>query len=103
MNRAFKAGKGTVMKTKDILATALFAFSLTLPAAAQEASVLQGTKDTRIGAIDFDLGFPSKTSVDALYDEIDFQRASQAYIWALPIIGFAEWQASAAKNLVFVT
>jgi hypothetical protein len=87
------------MKTKDILATALFAFSLTLPAAAQEASVLQGTKDTRIGAIDFDLGFPSKTSVDALYDEIDFQRASQAYIWALPIIGFAEWQASAAKNL----
>lgn len=87
------------MKTKAILAAALFAFSLTLPAVAQEAPVLQGTKDTRIGAIDFDLGFPSKTSVDALYDEIDFQRASQAYIWALPIIGFAEWQASAAKNL----
>ena len=26
-----------------------------------------------------------------LYDEMDFQRATQAYIWGLPIVGFAQW------------
>lgn len=87
------------MKMKNILAAALVAFSFSLPAVAQENPVLQGTKDTRIGKIEFDKGFPSKKAVDKLYDEIDFQRACQAYIWALPIIGFAEWQASAAKSL----
>jgi len=78
------------------LALGLAAYSL--PAFAQETPVLQGTKDTRIGAIEFDLGFPSKKSVDKLYDEIDFQRACQSYIWGLPIIGFAEWQASTANS-----
>jgi hypothetical protein len=99
MSKPIKHSKGATMKTITTLAAALFAVGLALPAVAQEAPVLQGTKDTRIGKIEFDLGFPSKKSVDKLYDEIDFQRASQAYIWGLPIIGFAEWQASAAKNL----
>jgi hypothetical protein len=87
------------MKTMTTIATAFFAVSLALPAVAQETPVLQGTKDTRIGKIEFDLGFPSKKAVDKLYDELDFQRASQSYIWGLPIIGFAEWQASTAKSL----
>src|ERR1035441_5159671 len=92
------------MKLKNIqnlivLCLALGLASYSLSAFAQETPVLQGTKDTRIGKIEFDLGFPSKKSVDKLYDEIDFQRACQAYIWGLPIIGFAEWQASAAKSL----
>jgi hypothetical protein len=41
------------------LAAALVAASLALPAAAQVRPVLQGTKDTRIGKIEFDKGFPS--------------------------------------------
>jgi hypothetical protein len=60
---------------------------------------LQTTRDTRIGKIELDKGFPTKGSVSKLYDELDFQRACQAYIWALPIVGFNEWQGSAAKNL----
>jgi len=93
------------MKRKYILSAAPglalgLVFTLSLASAwAQVAPVLKGAKNTRMGKIEFDLGFPSKKSVDKLYDEIDFQRASQAYIWALPIIGFAEWQASAAKSL----
>lgn len=66
---------------------------------AQPAATMQKSKDTRIGRIELDKGFPTKAAVTKLYDELDFQRASQAYIWALPLIGFAEWQASAAKNL----
>src|ERR1700761_2221814 len=34
-----------------------------------------------------------------LYDEMDFQRASQAYIWGLPIVSFAQWQFSAHTDL----
>jgi hypothetical protein len=43
-------------------------------------------------------GFPSNAAVAKLYDELDFQRACQAYVWGLPIVGFAQCQASAARN-----
>jgi hypothetical protein len=46
------------------------------------------TVDTRIGKIDLEAGYPSKASVDKLFDEMDFQRATQAFIWALPAVGF---------------
>src|SRR5207253_3731837 len=51
---------------------------------------------TRIGKLefthDFANGFPTHATVDKLYDEIDFQRACQVYLWALPIVSFATWQ-----------
>src|SRR6266446_5471591 len=54
------------------------------------------TMATRIGKLefthDFANGFPTHATVDKLYDEIDFQRACQAYLWALPIVSFAAWQ-----------
>ena len=55
---------------------------------------MNGTIETRIGGLDFESGFPSDESVATLYDELDFQRATQAYLWALPIVAFAEWQHS---------
>lgn len=33
---------------------------------------------------------PTKATVEKLYDEMDFQRACQAYLWALPIVGSAQ-------------
>ena len=58
--------------------------------------VLGETIETRIGKLefthDFANGYPTDESVEKLYDEIDFQRASQAYLWSLPIVSFAEWQ-----------
>ncbi|MFC1959680.1 DUF1254 domain-containing protein [Chloroflexota bacterium] len=50
------------------------------------------TVKTRIGELTFESGFPSKDTVKKLYDELDFQRAVQCYIWGLPIVAFAEWQ-----------
>ena len=35
---------------------------------------------------------PSKDSVTKLYDEMDLQQATQAYLWALPFVSFAQWQ-----------
>ena len=36
---------------------------------------------------------PAKESVARLYDELDLQQATQAYLWALPMVSFAQWQA----------
>lgn len=50
---------------------------------------------TRIGELefthDFENGYPTDETVEKLYDEIDFQRACQAYLWALPLVSTAEW------------
>jgi hypothetical protein len=46
------------------------------------------TVQTRIGKIELQNGYPSEESAEKLYDEMDFQRATQAYIWALPAVGF---------------
>src|SRR5262245_65945710 len=54
--------------------------------------------DARIGALELDHGMPSRKSVDRLFDEIDFQRACQAYLWALPIVNIGEWQRAHEKD-----
>src|SRR3954463_12516767 len=55
-------------------------------------SVLQ----TRIGAIELDAGLPATTQeAERLFDASDFQRACQAYLWSLPLVGYAQWQHSA--------
>ena len=51
---------------------------------------------TRIGELefthDFENGYPTDETVKKLYDEMDFQRACQAYLWGLPFVSIAEWQ-----------
>jgi hypothetical protein len=75
-----------------LLALATLAFG---PAHAAEfrksARALEGTIETRIGKLEFVNGYPSDETVDKLYDELDFQRAVQAYLWGLPMVEMAEW------------
>ena len=52
---------------------------------------LEGSVETRIGSLEFDKGFPTDATVEKLYDEMDFQRAVQAYLWGLPMVEMAEW------------
>jgi hypothetical protein len=40
------------------------------------------TVDTRIGKLELETGYPSKATAERLFDEMDFQRATQAFIWA---------------------
>lgn len=40
--------------------------------------------ETRLGTLHFFDGFPDKLTVEKLYDNLDFQRAVEAYLWALP-------------------
>ena len=36
-------------------------------------------------------GYPSLETIDTLKNELDFQKATQAYIWAVPIVSYARW------------
>ena len=63
----------------------LLAVALTCALAATSARAQ--TVKTRIGDLDFEHGVPTKETVTNLYAEMDFQRACQLYLWALPIVG----------------
>lgn len=53
------------------------------------------------GLADIDLsrsgGYPSAEQTRAVYDELDYQRAVQAYIWGQPLVGFAAMREGAVK------
>jgi hypothetical protein len=61
------------------------------------------TIDTRIGKLefthDFANGYPTNDTVEKLYNERDFQRACQAYLWALPAVSFTAWQRGINQTL----
>jgi hypothetical protein len=44
------------------------------------------------GKVIMDGELPSKASVPALFDEMDYQQAVQCYLWGLPLVAYAEWQ-----------
>lgn len=45
--------------------------------------------ETRLGTLKFFDGFPDEATVEKLYDNLDFQRAVQAYLLALPAVNMA--------------
>ena len=62
-----------------------------LAASAAVVSVARAdTVSTRVGNLEFQGSYPTDATIEKLYDERDFQRATQAYIWALPIVGMAQ-------------
>jgi len=78
------------MKIFKQAATAALMIGITASAIAQE------TIDSRIGELsftkDFANGYPTDATVKKLYEELDFQRACQAYMWSIPLVGFVWWQ-----------
>lgn len=63
----------------------------------------QETLKTRVGDLsfthDFANGYPTDATVDKLFNELDFQRACQAYIWSTPIVSMAQWQHAHTEQL----
>ena len=72
------------MTIKQILITSTAALALLTASSFVHAQTIE----TRIGKLDLQVGYPSKATAETLYDEMDFQRATQAFIWALPAVGF---------------
>jgi len=51
-----------------------------------------GIVESRLGKIELVNGYPTDETVKKLYDDIDFQRACQSYLWALPLMAMQQWQ-----------
>jgi hypothetical protein len=96
--------KSTTLKTIFFLALAAVMATAPSPCAGQ---ALTGTPDspvykystqmppgvatpdkieTRLGTLNFFNGFPDKASTEKLYDNLDFQRAVQSYLFAIPAV-----------------
>lgn len=91
------------MRTTGMFKTlpmALLAVSLALPGWAAPPKMKMSTQippgiempdkvETRLGTLNFFDGFPDKPTVEKIYDNLDFQRAVQAYLLALPAVSQA--------------
>ncbi len=53
----------------------------------------------RLGALRYDLGFPTPETSQKLFDEMDFQRAVQAYMWGYPAVSFESIRLTAMQDL----
>ena len=47
------------------------------------------TSETRLGTLRFTDGYPSDATAQTLFDNLDFQRAVQAYLLAIPAVSQA--------------
>lgn len=44
------------------------------------------------GKVAMEGNLPARSAVTGLFNELDFQQATQAYLWALPLVAYAQWQ-----------
>jgi hypothetical protein len=75
---------------------AVLAGALTLTSAhAQTPDSVQ----TRIGTLSFERGYPTLGTARKLYEEMDFQRAVQAYLWSFPAVSFESIRIGSQRDL----
>jgi hypothetical protein len=43
----------------------------------------------RLGEVEFDGELPARRDVQRVFDELDYQMACQASLWALPLVSYA--------------
>jgi hypothetical protein len=55
------------------------------------------TITTPFGDVALEHGFPTDASSELLFDQMDAQRAAQAYFWSMPLVGFACWRDQQAE------
>src|SRR3954468_16773930 len=46
----------------------------------------------RLGQVEFDGELPARRDLALVFDELDYQMACQAYLWALPLVSYAQWR-----------
>jgi hypothetical protein len=90
----------------SVAGTAIPAFAQETKSGTSVTTAGQGQSqriETRIGTLefthDFANGYPTDATIDKLYDERDFQRACQAYLWSVPAVSFASWQRGVTQQL----
>jgi hypothetical protein len=46
----------------------------------------------RLADLPSDGDLPSREAIPTIFDELDYQLACQAYLWALPLVSYAQWK-----------
>jgi hypothetical protein len=84
------------MTTKFI--TAALAGALAITSAYAQTTTPASVK-TRLGTLTFKNGFPSEETTRKLYDEMDYQRAVQAFLWSFPAVSFESIRVGMKRDL----
>ncbi len=63
------------------------------------ATIAASVEVPRIGTLQYELGFPTPETSQKLFDEMDFQRAVQAYLWGYPAVSFESIRLTAKQEL----
>jgi hypothetical protein len=87
------------MKIKHLKSSIASAVALALVVTAMTASAQTQTTDTRIGKLNFERGYPTKETTRKVFDEMDYQRAVQAYLWAYPAVSFESIRIGVKRDL----
>ena len=72
------------------------------PDAAAEAAPAQTNAPatgSRLGNLVFEQGFPTEETTQKVFDELDYQRAVQAYLWAYPAVSFESIRIATNRDL----
>ncbi|MCB9283741.1 MAG: DUF1254 domain-containing protein [Lewinellaceae bacterium] len=79
---------------KEVTPSATYKMTTPMP----EGVLVPAQLDSRLGTLNFFDGFPDDATVEKLYDNLDFQRAVQAYLLGIPAVsmramrnGLLEW------------
>ena len=63
------------------------------------ATIPDSVEVPRLGTLRYELGFPTPETSRKLFDEMDFQRAVQAYLWGYPAVSFESIRLTAKQDL----
>lgn len=86
--------------TKNIilrLSAIACAASMTLSCSSTQDSTPDAV-NTRVGELEFVRGYPTEETKQKLFDEIDYQRAVQCYLWAYPVVSFESIRIASQKG-----
>lgn len=89
---------------KKLIASVIALSSIALPANAEITSLAEATLKgdesitTPHGTIELQDNYPTDESSELLFDTMDLQRATQAYIWATPLVSFTTWRNEQNKH-----
>ena len=63
------------------------------------ATIPDSVEVPRVGTLRYELGFPTPETCQKPFDEMDFQRAVQAYMWGYPAVSFESIRLTAKQDL----
>ena len=64
----------------------------------QKLMPVTGPVKTMAGTFHLDHSFPAPREAEKIYDLMDHQRATQLYLWGLPIVGMTRWHLGYVRN-----